>query len=460
MSEPIGARSWLVFFTVSLCTFQTSLSLSIMFVAFPDLRESFPGVSDASLSWVLNLYTVVAAASMIVAGAIGDRWGRKRALVTGELGFVAASVLCALAPGPGVLIAGRAVQALASTLVTPAGAALIVAAFPESRRATAVGMWSASGAAAAAVGPSVGAALVDAGGWRWAFWINLPGGLVGIALALLLLEEQRPSVARRIPDLFGAVVLMAGVGLVVLGLVQSSRWGWSDVRIPALLVGGVVLLVWLIGRSRRHPTPILELSLFRYPAFRLANAGSLVFGLGFFSMFFGYVLFLTEVWSESTLHAGLLMTPVPIATGILSVVGGRVADRLGHRWLMMVGGAAWAAGGLWLFLAAGDTANLAIWLVGLSALGIGAGLVWPSIFAATVIGMPSDSFATATGINQTIQRISTALAVAVAVVLLSDGFGVGDRGSFGRLFVVTVLSGVGAIIVGSRLDTRPKEPMS
>lgn len=457
MSDAIGTRGWLTFFVVSLCTFQTSLSLSIMFVAFPDLRDSFPGVSDAHLSWVLNLYTVVAAAAMIVAGAVGDRWGRKKALVAGEVGFVGASVICALAPGPGVLIGGRALQALASALVTPAGAALVVSAFPESRRGTAVGMWAASGSAAAAIGPSVGAALVEAGGWRWAFWINLPGGLLGAALAVILLDEQRPAVARRIPDLLGAVVLMVGVGMVVLGLVQSSQWGWDDPRVPLLLAFGAVSLVWLVWRSGHHPVPILELSLFRYPAFRLANAGSLVFGMGFFSMFFGYVLFLTEVWSESTLRAGLLMTPVPIATGVLSVAGGRVADRVGHRWLMLVGGASWSLGGLWLLVLAGDTSHLGVWLTGSTLLGIGAGLVWPSIFAATVIGMPSDSFATATGINQTVQRISTALAVAVAVVLLSDGFGPADRGTFTLLFWVTVVTGVGAMIVGSRLDTRPKE---
>src|SRR5688500_7473961 len=160
-----------------MCAFVTSLNQSIMSVAFPDLRRSFPDVSAAQLSWVLNSYTIVAGATLILAAVVSSRFGRKRVLLTGLSIFTIAATACALAPNPPTLIAARVVQAIGWSMITPAAIAVILADVPPSRRATAIATWGGVGGVATALGPSLGAVIIDAGTWRWAFAISIPFGL-------------------------------------------------------------------------------------------------------------------------------------------------------------------------------------------------------------------------------------------------------------------------------------------
>ena len=447
----ISRGAWRTFAVVSICGFQTSLSISIVNVAFPSLRDSFPEVSSAQLSWVINAYTIVAAALLVVAGAWGDRVGRKRVLLTGVGGFAVSSVACALAPTVPFLIGARCVQAASSAMVTPMSAALIARAFPPQRRATAVALWAGVGGVAAALGPSVGGFLIDAGGWRWAFWVLLPGGLIGFTWGLRAIEESRDPDGRDIPDLFGAVILMSGVSLVVLGVVQSRQWGWGDQRTLGSLAVGLTLVAWLLVRSARHPRPILDLRLFRYRDFTVANLGTASFGVPFFAMFLGYLVFLTEVWGYSTRDAGLLVVPMPLAIAILAPVAGRVADRHGHRVLMVAGGFLFALGGAWMWTLVEAEPDRVVWLIGMSIQGLGGAFVWPSIYGATLVSLPAERFASATGINQTIQRITTALGVALAILIIGDTTpdGLGD---YPALFALTTFGGVAAMVVGTLLS--------
>jgi EmrB/QacA subfamily drug resistance transporter len=276
----MNRRAWLVFGVVSLCTVQSSLSLSIMNVAFPDLAASFPDVARSSLQWVVTSFTVVAAGLLVIAGVVSDRFGRKRVLLTGATIFGLASLACALAPSFELLLVGRCAQAVGAALVTPAGAALVIRAFPDDMRSTAVGLWAATGSVAAALGPSVGGLLVDAGGWRWAFWINLPLSVLGVTLGSRVLVESREAHAAAIPDPLGAVMIMVSVAALVLGLSQSGPWGWSSAAVWALIGAGVIGIVAIVRRSRRVAHPILDLSLFEYDTFRWANVASLAFGIG------------------------------------------------------------------------------------------------------------------------------------------------------------------------------------
>jgi EmrB/QacA subfamily drug resistance transporter len=451
----MNRRAWLVFGVVSLCSVQSSLSLSIMNVAFPELARSFPDVPRTTLQWVVTGYTVVAAGLLVIAGVLGDRFGRKRVLLLGAALFGAASVACALAPSFELLLAARAVQAVGSALVTPCGAALIVRAFPDEYRSTAVGLWAAVGSVAAALGPSVGGLLVDWGGWRWAFWINVPGSVLGVVLGARVITESRDEHARAIPDPIGALGIVIGVAAFVLGISQSARWGWSSVGVWALVGGGLAVGSFVLRRSQQVANPILDLSLFEYSTFRWANVASLVFGIGFFSMFFGYVLFLREVWGETTRAAGFLLTPVPAFGAVLSGFVGRFSDRRGERLPLMLGAAIFAAGGLWLTLFAGDQSQIAtVWIPGTFLLGIGSGIAWPAVFGSVVAGIPVDSYAAATGINQTAQRIASALGVAIAVTLVGSS-AASNADLYRRLFILTTVSGVLTIGVGSRLRSMP-----
>jgi len=448
-----------VFIAVAACSFQNSLSLSITNVAFPSLRNDFPAISQSTLSWVLNLYTIVAAATLIISGVLVERLGRKRMLLAGTAGFALASVLCAAAPNVSVLLVGRIVQATASALVTPASVALIVREFPDSHRPTAIASWAAIGSVAASIGPTVGGVLVDWGGWRWAFLINLPGGILGLILAAIFVRESKDPEPRPLPDLLGALLIVLSVSLVVGGLVQSRNWGWNDTRVPLSITIGISLAVALVVRSMRHTSPILDTELFAHRSFALANVGTFLFGIGFFAVFFGYVLFLTDIWHYSTRSAGFLMTPLAICGAVLAPISGRVVRRHGPGLLLLPGGLLVAAGGLWLIVGADSTPDVGgVWLPALVLVGSGAGLVWPCLFAGLVIDIPRERYAVATGINQTIQRTSTALGVALAVTLLGTTRGAIGIGNFRRLFILSTVCGLATAALAPFVGMRNRSP--
>jgi EmrB/QacA subfamily drug resistance transporter len=454
----ISRRAWRVLVLGSLCSFITALNLSIMNVAFPDLRRSFPDVSAAELSWVLNGYTIVSGATLILAAVVCDRFGRKRVLLVGLAIFTAAGVGCALAPNPSLLIGARVVQALGAALLTPSIISVILADIPVARRATAVASWSAIGGIATALGPSLGAVVVDVGTWRWAFWITLPFGVVVFTLGALNFREAEPHELVRgpLPDPLAAVALMAGVMLAILGLVQSPAWGWRDPRTGGGIAGGLALIGFVLWRSSRVANPLVDLGLLRYPNMRLAASLSIGFGTGFFAMSLGLVLFLTEVWDYSVVRAGVLVAPVALMISLLSPAAGRIADRRGHRLLAALGGVAWAGGSGCLLVRADATPDVAgVWLPAVLLLGVGSALAWPTIHGIPVIGIPAGRFGTATATNQTVLRLSTALGVAVAVTLVSGDDTEAGVGPFRRLFVLMLASGVILAVVGWRIDTAP-----
>ena len=201
-----------VLLVASFGAFLAFLDATIVNVAFPSIRESFPDTTISGLSWVLNAYNIVFAAFLIVFGRLTDLVGRRRSFVTGVAIFTVASVLCGAAPSVELLVAARVVQALGAAMLVPASLALVIAAFPSDRRSHAIGLWGASAAVAAGLGPPIGGVLVELGGWRWAFLVNLPFGIAALVFARRQLVESRAPGRRRMPDLVGA------------GLMVAARW--------------------------------------------------------------------------------------------------------------------------------------------------------------------------------------------------------------------------------------------
>jgi EmrB/QacA subfamily drug resistance transporter len=432
----------------SMCSFQSSLNLSVMNVAFPDLQRAFPDVSRATLSWVLNTYTIVAAAVLIPFGILADRVGRKRVLLVGLVGFTAGSTLGALAPSVPVLVAARAVQALGASAVTPASVALILSEMPASRRTVAVATWSGIGSAAAAAGPSLGALLIDVGSWRWAFWMSVPIGFTAFAFSLRTFRESRDPSAPELPDVASAAALMAGTGLLTLGIVQSGAWGWGSPGTLAALVAAAILLGFLFVRSARVRNPLVDLALFRFPSFRQASAASLLFGTGFFALFFGALQFLRFVWDYPTVEAGLLFLTVPAVISAGSPLAAKLTERYGHGPVLTAAGVLFAGGSTFLALTAGDQPDLTVWFTGLAVLGVAGSLAWPAIFGLVVMGIPPTLFAVATGVNQTFQRVATVLGVALTITL-TDSWQEGDGvGAYARLWWLMAAGGAGGVVVG------------
>ncbi|HYF46658.1 MAG TPA: MFS transporter [Acidimicrobiales bacterium] len=358
--------------------FSGALDLSVVFVAFPEIEDAFPDASTALLSWVLTTYGIVIAALLVPGGRLADLYGRKRLFLLGALVFGAFGVVAGAAPNPGVLIAARALQACGGALMTPAAMALVLREFPEDRRAMAIGTWGAVGGVAAAAGPSIGSLVVDLGGWRWGFWLSVPLAAVVLVWGRSVLVESVDPDVDRLTDLLGSVLVVVAVGALALGLVEGPEWGWTASGVLGAFAVSLVAGVLLIRRSTRHPAPVIAPDLFRSPLFRRANVVALLFGAAFFAMFFGLVRFLTEGWGYSTGRSGLLVTPGPAAAALFSYVGGRLADHVGHRAVMVPGALVFAAGGLWLVLGIGPQPSIgAVWIPGVVLLGVGIGLVLP-----------------------------------------------------------------------------------
>ena len=451
-SPPVSSkRAWLILGVVGLSSFQTALSLSVIFVVYPELTDAFPDASDAELSWVITAFSIVGAAALVLAGAIGDRFGRRRSILWGTAAFSLASAVAALAPNTTVLIIARVAQALASSLTLPAGAATILAAFPKERRGAAIGTWSAVGGVAAAMGPFFGGLLIDAGGWQWAFWINVPMGALAIAWGFFVIPEYRIKSKELLPDPFGSAILALGVSALVFAIVQTGEWQWLDYRTISIAVAGLAATAWLVRRSASHPSPILDLRLFSFHSFAFGNISMTLLAFGFFAFQFSSIQFLTEVWDYEVRDAGLLSTPIFACTAIGSWLAGRLTDRFGAAKVVLPGGALWLIGIGWLALLAGDTRDLALWLYGVGVGGVGSGLMWGGVFSAVVIDLPERSVALGTAITQTLMRIGSSIGVAVAVSIIGAAIA---AGSFRTAFAISAISCTVAMLFLSRRERR------
>ena len=333
-----------VLLITSVAVFMAFLDVTIVNIAFPDIEASFPESSLASLSWILNAYNIVFAALLVPAGRLADRLGRRWMFLAAVSVFLAASTACGLAPSVEFLVGARVVQAAGAAMLVPTSLGLLLPEFPLDRRATATATWGATGAVAAALGPSLGGVLVDATSWRWVFFVNLAIGLPALTPARRVLREIRVEHPGPWPDALGVVLLVAGVALLSLGIVKGEDWGWDSARVIGSLVLAVALLVMFVLRSARHPAPVFELGLLRVRSFAVANVGVFLFALGFYALLLANILFLTGVWHWSVLKAGVAVTPGPIMASIAAPIGGRVADRIGQRVVAIPAGLLFAAG--------------------------------------------------------------------------------------------------------------------
>jgi len=408
---------WPAFAVTVAGAFVVALDLSIVNVAFPSIEASFPGVSTTTLSWVLSGYSVVFGALLLGAGRIADRSGRRAWFLRGLTVFTAGSLLCGAAPTAELLIAGRVVQAVGAALLMPASLGLLLAATDASLRAQAVALWGGISALAVATGPSLGSLIIDAGGWRWAFLVNLPIALVaGIATPRVLAESK---VGGERPDLVGIGVLSLAVAALALAITQGEDWGWTSGRVLGSLGASLVLGAAVVRRARTHAAPALDLRLFENRTVRLANAATVAYGVGFFAMLLTNVLFLTEVWGYSTLRAGLAITPGPLVVAALSRPAGSLAARIGYGKVLVAGGLVFASAQLWsATLVDGEPAYLARWLLPSLLGGLGVALTFPVLSAAAVAGLPADRFAAGGALNQTCRQLGAVLGVALLVAIL------------------------------------------
>ena len=454
-------RATLSLLVAGLGIFMVFLDTQILFVAFGSIEASFADVSTNTMSWVLSGYTLVFAALLVPAGRLADRWGRKRVFMGGLAVFTVASAICGLAPTAGLLIAARVLQAVGAAAITPTSLALVLRATPRERVPIAVAIWGSMGAVAAAFGPTLGGLLVDAAGWRWVFFLNLPVCVVALVLGDRILVESREADPGPFPDLVGSVLLALGVGAVSLALVQSEDWGWLDARTVGSIVAGLVLVALFVVRSRTQASPALDLSLFRIPSFRWGNLATAVFGLSFTAMFLANVTFLTTVWQWDVVKAGLAMAPGPLVVLVLARRFGRLAARIGPRPLIIVGGLVYALGGTVLVATVESTPNYATsmlpaWLL----TGLGVALALPQLSSASVQGLPPDRYALGSAVNQTMRQLGATFGVALVVSFIA-GASAGDALShFQRAWWMVIACGTLTSLVAVALPTAARRAVA
>lgn len=414
-------RSVAVFVVTALGAFMASLDLSIVNIAFPAMERTFSSDPRSSLTWVVTGYAIAFGALLVVAGRTADRLGARRVFFAGLAIFCAASALCGLAPTLLLLDAGRVLQGCGAAAMLPASLGLLLASVPLERRTVAVARWGGVGALAVATGPTLGALLVTAGGWRWVFYVNLPIGLIAWLAGRVVLPTSPHKKELAPPDYPGALLVFLSIGSLVFGITEGPAWGWSSPAVVISMLASIVLGAWFIRRCQHHPEPVLDLSLFKSRTFSVANVAMVLYAMGFFAMLLGNILFLTEVWRYSILSAGLAVTPGPLMVAIVAGPAGSVASRIGFKRVLLVGATFVVVGlSLYALRVTSDPQYLAVWLPSTLLVGIGIGLTFPVLGATAVSTLGKDRFSVGSAVNQTARQVGGSIGVAMLVVILGE----------------------------------------
>ncbi|HXV04634.1 MAG TPA: MFS transporter, partial [Solirubrobacterales bacterium] len=402
-------RKWWTLIAVSVAIFMLLLDITVVNVALPDIQRSL-GASLSSLQWVVDAYSLMLAALLLTAGSLGDRLGRRRVFSIGFGIFTFASFLCGIAGQPTLLNLARGLQGIGGAAMFATSLALIGQEFHGKDRATAFGVWGATIGGAVAVGPLIGGLITEHLGWEWIFFVNVPIGIVAIALT----ELRLANVAAQDPepiDLPGLAAFSLGLFLLIFGLIRGNPEGWGSPTIVASLAGAAALLAAFVAIEARSSHPMLDLKLFRKPAFNGVSAVAFGLSSGMFSMFLYLTIFMQGVFELSPLETGLRFLPLTVLSFIASPIAGALSHRIPIRVLLGVG---LGSVGLGLVLMYGINADSALssLLPGFLLAGLGVGIANPGIGQAAIAVVPPAKAGMGSGINTTFRQVGIATGVA------------------------------------------------
>ena len=403
----------------SVAVFLIALEITIISVALPEIELAFPESSRATLSWVFTAYNVGVASLMLIAGWLAERDGRKRIFLIGMAVFSIGSVMSGLAPAVSLLLGGRVVQAIGGAMLLPASLALILHSVPMQRKDAAIGIWGAMAGLAAAVGPTLGALLVDAAGWRWVFLINVPITIVALVLGPRLLVESCDPQAKRRVDVIGPPVGAAGVAALVFAIVAGGVRGFTAPVVVVAIVAAVVLLSVFIRRTVGHESPIFPPALLKVSSYRVGAVGTLAFGAGFAGWLVMAPTFLAQVWGYSVVEAGFAIAPAPVAMAITAGPAGKACARFGYTLTISIGAMlSLCAALLWVATVGVEPNYLTTFLPAAVLLGVGIGISFPMLTAASMHDVGPRSYAVGAAGNTTVRQVAMALGISIAVTIV------------------------------------------
>ena len=406
-------RRWQALALVCVAFFMTVLDVSIVNVALPSIKESL-NVNESSLQWVLIAYTITFGGLLLLGGRAADLLGRRRMFMVGMTIFAAASLACGLAGSIGVLIAARAVQGVGAAIISPATLSIITTTFEEgAERNKALGIWGAMGGSGAAAGVLFGGILTKYAGWEWVFFVNVPVGVLVLALTRSVVRESRVTGMKGF-DVAGAVTITGSLALLVYAISKAPDVGWGSARTIGFLVASAVLLVAFIVIEKRQANPMVPFRIFRTKTVTGANVAGFLLGAVVFANFFLLTLYVQQVLGYSALKTGLTFlftagTVIPVA-GISQAL----VTRYGPRPIMAIGLTLITIGMVWYSQIPVHANFWTDLLPGYLLVGVGMAFSFIPMSIAALAGVAPDEAGLASGLINTSQQIGGALGVAIA----------------------------------------------
>ncbi|MER7466166.1 DHA2 family efflux MFS transporter permease subunit [Streptomyces sp. NPDC097981] len=406
-----------VLVTLSLGFFMTLLDLTIVNIAIPDMMSGLGASLDQTL-WVVSGYALALSALIITASRLGDLHGPRTLFAAGLAVFTLASIGCGLAPGATALIVARVVQGMGAALLTPQTMTLIVSVFPAARRGTAMGIWGMVAGLATLSGPTLGGILVSTIGWRWIFLVNVPIGIAALALTFLVVPDIRPARTHRF-DLTGVLLSCAALFCLAFGLQEGQHYHWGA-GIRALLAAGATLAgaFLLHQRSRQDREPLIPFALFRDRNFTAMTALVGLISVAMLGLVLPFNLYLQSVLGLSAIKAGLVLAPSSLVSMTVGPFAGRLADRIGGKYVLLAGLACYSAGIVAIALIAAPATAWYAFIPATLATGLGVGCIIAPMSTEAMRNIPPHLAGAASGVNNTVRQIGSVVGAAAVGALL------------------------------------------
>ena len=414
---------WLVLLVLCTGFFMILLDTTIVNVAIPAMSAGLNTTLDQVL-WVLNAYILTYAVLLITAGRLGDLYGQRNLFAIGLAIFTFASALCGLSQSANELIAARVLQGVGGAVLTPQTLAILTTLFPPERRGAAFGIWAGVAGLATLAGPTVGGAIVTYIDWRWIFFVNVPIGVAAFVATFAIIPDVRPGRTHGW-DIVGVILATAGLFGVVFGLIEGQRYNWGQIgsyaiTIPEVIAGGAVLLVLFVIWERFQKEPLVPLSLFEERNFAVSNWIAAAISFGMMSLFLPIVIYLQSVRGFSALTAGLTLAPMSLTSMFVAPFAGRLADRIGGKYILMTGISVFAIGFGTLTFVAGPDSTWINFLLPAIVSGAGMGMTFAPMTTVAMRNISPRMAGAASGVLNTTRQVGAAVGSAVVGALLQN----------------------------------------